>query len=99
MTKKQILQILNDRSTYILDFKDETHNAIELEDFNYVADAILSLYSSSTLLKEKEIPDFEDWIHLTFKQIGRNVYNLFGTSKIYSKAQVLKIYRKEILNL
>ena len=55
MTKKQILQVLNDKSTYILDFKDETHNAIELEDFNDVADAILSLCSSSLQLKEKGV--------------------------------------------
>ena len=60
MTKKQILQILNDKSTYILDFKDETHNAIEFEDFNDVADAILSLCSSSLQLKEEHKKGIEE---------------------------------------
>jgi len=47
MTKEQILKVLNDKSTYILDFKDITHNAIEFEDFNDVADAILILFGVS----------------------------------------------------
>jgi len=72
MTKKQILQVLNDKSTYILDFKDEIHNAIELEDFNDVADAILSLYSSSLQLKEKEIITFKEFENALTKRTFEN---------------------------
>lgn len=70
MTKKQILQVLNDKSTYILDFNKETHNAIELEDFNDVADAILSLCSSSLQLPDdnNETSYIEDLVN--FRSFG-----------------------------
>ena len=43
MDKKQILKVLTNKLTFILDYNDETHNVIKLEDFNDIADAILIL--------------------------------------------------------
>lgn len=94
MTKKQILKILNDRSTYILDFKDETHNAIELEDFNDVADAILSLCSSSLQLPNdnNETPYIEDLVN--FRSFG--IEDVSNTNLIeFNKIIIEEIHKRK----
>ena len=94
MTKKQILQVLNDRSTYILDFKDETHNAIEFEDFNDVADAILSLCSSSLQLANdnNEASYMEDLVN--FRSFG--IDEVSNTNLIeFHKIIIKEIHRRK----